>query len=756
MDAIASAFLNAKTVPEVVQAINAVMKSNHDKWLPVGGIDNNLATIGLGSDPAAGVIERVTNAQDAVLDRAWIEQGEPPNIFSPRAATEEWFKIPKGRLAEIKKADLKRFEEIQSKIRVTLQDSGQEALPTIEIRDLGAGLKAEEFADSILGLNKNRKLKKLFLAGAFGQGGSTALAYSQFTIIASRALSNGDGPNPVAITVVCFDPGNPEVDKHGYYKYLVSQKTGVPLTFDLSEDDFPSGTMVRHVAMQLTKYKSMMTSPTGSLWYLAHNYLFDPLLPFTISDERAKSIKAIKGESLNRGVTGNNRRLTQGELTEYQNLVETTFRDGRVTIYYWVLNAEGDNPRNKITNYCLRSQPIVVTFNGQRQGDFPNTVIKGDLKLPYLDSYLVVQVDCDRLDAESRRQLFPTTRESIRDTEIGNDLRRLVQETLAGDEDLKRLDKERMKKLVTNIESSSTEKIRKRLSSRIKVFTTASAETGKGPIISRDDQPDGEPQKREPIPVQDPPSYLKITSAVPRKIYAGKKFTLNFETDARPDYFKFHESFIAVIDPPIFAQFTGTTRVNGGYGTVYFQAADDIEVDDTAKVTLELRPPRSTAIGDKIDVTVIPLPETAGSEGTGATTPNIQPEWVDIDHAFWQERGWDDTAVAEVEQAEDAVTVFVSGENKLFSKLLSRAQRHGDAAVEAIKDFYLEHLTFHAVIADIDKSDAEREGVLDSDQAELQYKKELHHACETVCGIITSMFDVIVIEAEKETSEEVN
>lgn len=756
MDAIASAFLSAKTVPDVISAINAVMKNKQDKWLPVGGIDNNLATIGLGSDPAAGVIERVTNAIDAVLDRAWIEQGEPPNVFSPRAAAEEWFRIPKGRLAEIKKADLKRYEEIQAKIKVTLQDSGQDTLPSIEIRDFGAGLKAEEFADSILGLNKNRKLKKLFLAGAFGQGGSTALAYSEYTIIASRAISRNGDLNRIAITVVGFDRGNPEVDKHGFYKYLVDRKTGVPLTFEIPEDEFPCGTMVRHIAMQLTRYKAMMTSPTGSLWYLAHNYLFDPVLPFTISDERAKSLNAIKGDSLNRGVTGNNRRLTQGELTEYQNQVETTFRDGRVTIYYWVLNDEGDAPRNKITNYCLRSQPIVVTFNGQRQGDFPNTVIKSDLKLPYLDSYLVVQVDCDRLDAESRRQLFPTTRESIRDTEIGYDLRRLVQETLAGDAELKRLDKERMKKLVTNIESSSTEKIRKRLSSRIKVFTSVAPDSGKGPIISGDDH-SGEAHKREPIPVQDPPTYLKITSAAPRKVYAGKKFTLNFETDARPDYFKFAESFIAVIDPPTFAQFTGTTRVNGGYGTVYFQAADDVAVEDAAKVTLELRPPRSTAIGDSIGVEVIPLPETAGTEGSGATTPNIRPEWVDIEHPFWQERGWDENAVAEVEQAEDAVVVFVSGENKQFSKLLAKAQRHGEAAVEAIKDFYLEHLTFHAVIAHIDKTSAEREGILDSDQAEIQNKKELQHACETVCGIMNSMFEIIVVEAEKEAlTQEVN
>ncbi len=409
MDAIASAFLSAKTVPEVSVAINEVIKRKQDKWLPVGGIDNNLATIGLGSDPAAGVIERVTNALDAVIDRAWMEQGEPPNVFSPRAASEEWFKVPKGRLSEIEKTDLKRFEEIQSKVRVTLHDSGQDALPTIDIRDHGAGLRTEEFADSILGLNKNRKLKKLFLAGAFGQGGSTALAYSEFTVIASRSIANGSGINKVAITVVGFDRGNPEVDKHGYYKYLVDRKTGVPMTFDIPEEDFPCGTLVRHVAMQLTKYKSMMTAPTGSLWYLAHNYLFDPILPFSISDERSKSIKGNKGNPLNRGVTGNNRRLTRGENTEYQNVVETTFRDGRVSIYYWVLNGEGENPRNRITNYCLASQPIVVTFNGQKQGDFPNTVIKGDLKLPYLDRYLIVQVDCDRLDAESRRQLFPTT-----------------------------------------------------------------------------------------------------------------------------------------------------------------------------------------------------------------------------------------------------------------------------------------------------------------------------------------------------------
>jgi len=75
------------------------------------------------------------------------------------------------------------------RVQVILQDSDREDRPTVEIRDNGIGIKAEEYASSILSLHKSRKLRKLFLAGLFGQGGSTALAYSAFTMIVSRPAS---------------------------------------------------------------------------------------------------------------------------------------------------------------------------------------------------------------------------------------------------------------------------------------------------------------------------------------------------------------------------------------------------------------------------------------------------------------------------------------------------------------------------------------------------------------------------------------
>lgn len=744
MEDIARQLLSAQSVKNVIDCLNRLREEHSPSWLPVGGIDNNLATIGLGSDPAAGLIERVTNALDAVIDKEWQARNRPPNVLSPRVAAEEWLGIPKGRLSEIKGAqELRAYSELARKVIVTLQDSEKNDEPSVEIRDQGIGLRSDDFSESILGLNKNRKLRKLFLAGAFGQGGSTALAYSRYTIIASRAQATAGKTNPVAITVVVFDPGDPDVDKHGHYKYLINPTTQCPYEFDLPVGDFEDGTLVRHVAMELNKYKAIMTAPTGSLWYLAHNYLFDPVLPFTIRDARKKVTDKKNGKPETRTVTGNNRRLAQWKNTEHKNRAERTFRDGKVVISWWVIKVEGENPRDKITNFTLPSKPIIVTFNGQKQGDFPNTIIKNDLKLPYLDRYIIVQVDCDRLDSDSRRQLFPTTRESIRDTPIGDDLRRLVTETLSGDDELRRLDRERMKRLITRVDSSSVEVIRKRLANRVKLYTQAS---GGGSAPSKFSGPDDKPRvdKREPIPIQDPPTFLSITNPAPRNVYAGKSFTLKFETDASPDYFEHPDSFIAVCMPHSFSQYTGTTRINKGYGTAYFKAASDLQTEDTGSITLELRPPESTSLHDSIDAVVIDLPDSAGTGKGNLDTPSIDPLFIYPSDPFWKDRGWSENSVAEVDSNDEAVVVSVSGANKHLDKLLARAQRQSSEAVESLKDFYLEHISFHAVIAQMDSEKAEGAGE-DPSVVEENLAREYQHACETVCGVISSMFDVLVV-----------
>jgi hypothetical protein len=191
-----------------------------------------MATINLGSDPAAGLTERITNAVDAVLEQAWVDQGQPTGLSSPRDAVEQWFDIKNGELASVQELRDGRIRDLSSRVVVSLHDSERPDRPTVGIRDSGIGIEAHEFDSSILSLNESRKLKKFFLAGAFGQGGSTALSYSPYTIIMSRAAGKPDSsPHPVACTIVRFDPGDYEVDKHGRYEYAVDQATGQPVTF---------------------------------------------------------------------------------------------------------------------------------------------------------------------------------------------------------------------------------------------------------------------------------------------------------------------------------------------------------------------------------------------------------------------------------------------------------------------------------------------------------------------------------------------
>lgn len=734
--------MDATQVQQVTDLIIAFSDEYEIGWRPVGANENNLAIVNLGSDPAAGVVERITNAIDAVLDKEWNERGQPDNVLSPRQAVQDWFGIADGRLTDIDVRD-KAVMELSRRVQVTLRDSEKEDRPTVDIRDAGTGVNPGDFASSILSLNGSRKLKKMFLAGAFGQGGSTALSYSQYTIILSRGKSDtSDELSPVAATIVRFNAGNPSVDKHGLYEYLVDSETQQPFTFSPSEEIFGQGTLVRHVSMDLGKYKSVMTAPTGSLWYLAHNYLFDPVLPFRIEELRNNA-----SNGNNRIVTGNNRVLTKGENTEYKREATLTFRDGAVTIFWWVLSAEGENAKSRITQYTLSSQPIVVTYNGQKQGDLPNTIVKNDLKMPYLDRYLVVQIDCDKLDNEARRQLFPTTRESLRDTSIMQDLRRLVIDTLDSDSDLRRLDHERKQKYIRRTDNEAVDNIRKRLAKRVSA-TLLLGGGGKLPRVL----PPGNPNPvapKIPIDIVEPPTLFEITSPNPRRVLAGKRFTLSFKTNADPSYFVNPDTFIAIIDPPSFGQYSGTTNVRFGHGTAYFNVSADVEVGTKATVTLEVRPRRSPSLRYSVDLELIPLPDDAGGEKGQARTPNINPQYVAQDDSYWKDNNWNENSVARVETDDDSIDIYVSSDNRRLNSLIAKAQRRDANAVGSIKDFYLEHLSFYALLTHIDtqrllSQETTGSSVPDTEELEHEHERGLNRACETVCGIMESMFELLV------------
>jgi hypothetical protein len=751
--------LKANTARAVTDFLETLIDEQSVKWVPVGGKKDNIATINIGIDPASGLTERITNAIDAVLELEWHKRGQPKNVRSPRMAVQQWFNIENGRLNTITNPADKGFQELAKRVRVILKDSEKEGFPTMEIRDTGIGLRAEQFYKTILSLHGGNKLDKLYLMGAYGQGGSTALSFSNFTIIISKpdaAVREKREKPTVAFTVVRINNGNVDYDKHPWYEYCIDGANGQPFTLVLEDDKFAPGTLIRHIGMDLAKYKGKMTGPTGSLWYLVHHYLFDPIFPFTITGEREKDLNKDKVE--NRSVLGNNRRLTRGggdekELTEYKNEAALTFKDGKVIIYWWVLTIEGDKPSERIKNYTLPSYPIIITFNGQKQGYLTNSVIKSDLKLPFLEKYLIVQIECDQLDNESKRQLFSTTRESLRETSIHEELRKTTIDVLANDERLQVLDMARKDRYLKKDDNEVIDKLRKRLANRINAYLKATG-GGKG-VTATDTSETVKPKKHQPITVSDPPTFLQITTPPDKEVYAGKTFGIKFKTDAHPNLFNNPDWFLAVIEPHSFGSYTGSARVVDGYGIAYFKVRENVETDTEGKITLELRQPRQKTLSDTVTTVVGELPAGANADKKGDKgTPNIELIMQTENDSYYKDNEWTYDTVAEVTESQDAIYIYINESNRHLSKLIERAQQYNTQVVNSIKNHYQEHIGFCSFMINKNKAEerlSQEDGAaLSSDHIEAIKNADLENACETVCGMLSDFFEYIRTETPED------
>jgi hypothetical protein len=192
-------------------------------WRPVGDNDANYGIINIGSDPGNALIERVTNAIDGVIEREALRQlgkgrrGSVP--ASPREAVEVWFRVPGGRVSNL--GDPIKRQPLADNVVVTLLDGDHRRRPSVMIRDRGVGLTPNLIPTTILSLSGTNKIDKPYLAGAYGQGGSTALAFSpEGTLFVSRRQPDllRDGQTEVvALTFARYEELDPAKNKNGRY-----------------------------------------------------------------------------------------------------------------------------------------------------------------------------------------------------------------------------------------------------------------------------------------------------------------------------------------------------------------------------------------------------------------------------------------------------------------------------------------------------------------------------------------------------------
>ena len=723
----------AKDVEEILGMLKELID-----WQPVGGKKNNSGIIEMGSDPASSLTERITNGIDAVLERQWLKRKNDLNlkrIQYPRQFTEKCFGIPNGNLAEV--INIKEYSHLTNLLTVTLYDSDNKNEPTIEIRDKGIGIKSSHFKDTILSLNESNKVGKKYLMGAYGQGGSTALAISQYTIFISKyhLLAEETKINSkVAFTIVRRNEGNLDTDKNAWYEYMVNKDTRNP--FEIENSRFDHGTLVRHISSDLGKYKFMSDHMTNSFNYLSNHYLFDPVIPFTISDKRTTI-----GKTHRRTVWGNNKRLTAADHKEYHQEVPIQFRKRSLKIFYWVLDQSGNDPRNRIKMYTNTTSPIIITYNGQRQGYLSSSLIKNDLKLPYLESYLIVHIQADRVDSETRRKLFSSTRETIKQNSIKKELESTLLNVLRLDKDLKRLNDERREKFFTKVDQKSHEKIKRRLLNRISQHEKSGTATK---AIEKDKAPK-RIREREPIPIKFPPEILEITTRSAKKITAKKIFYVEFKTDASPWYFTNADTFIVSKEKNnLVSKYTGTTNIVDGYGKAYFKTHNDAIEGDVDTITLELRPRNQSPLIASHHVEVVLPPILPPNPEGKSKSPKINFLFINRDNKMFNNLSWDDNSVSKVIEDNNGIIIYVSEENKHLDRLVKRGMRRSEKAVDKIKNTYLEDIVFTSYMSEKKKAEEKKLG-------DEEYLDEIIHSrlsifAEALCVRLSSLFEMIVTD----------
>lgn len=349
---------NANSVKDINELIKLLESKYDTEWIPVGNNESNHSTFQMLERGENGIIERLTNAIDAVIEKEYFLNPDE-NLSSPRKSSEKYFGIKEGNLANYNIKDIKK--ELKDLVKLNVLESNKKGRPTIEIRDYGIGLSSEEFGKTILSLQGGNKLKKFYLAGTFGQGGSTANIFSKHTLFISKPIPEKNNSNKISFTITKeFD----DLDyKTPIHKYLVLKSTKCPITVEDYNNEFEPGTLVRHIEMNINQYGRSSAKAPGdnSIYHFVNKKLFNPILPIKITENRLEVDRTNIERNNNTIVAlGCNSRLNDNSNVKYNDKLITEYIfGGTITINYWIIN-----DRNSYKNYNDKSTPVLYTING--------------------------------------------------------------------------------------------------------------------------------------------------------------------------------------------------------------------------------------------------------------------------------------------------------------------------------------------------------------------------------------------------------
>lgn len=727
--------LEARTLRHAHRAIAALIRHGYE-WTALGAKEGNFGLVNIGSDPGFAFIERVTNALDAVIDEA--AQGAPAAVVaelsSPRAAVSALFAIPEGRIIH---CSPDRQNEIAQAVRVSIGDGASYGRPLLEVRDRGTGLTPDSMPATILNLAGSNKIGKPYLAGAYGQGGSTTFAFSpDGTLIASATADSAIG-----ITFVRYRELDARQNKNGRYEYLIRRGERGIGRIPRSIVNFERGTLVRHFDYDFDEYRNAAHLGDRSLFALMQSALFDPVLPITIVETRARFLTdATKAQEF--VYSGRFARLVQAPKTEVEYAqsiaipLEPRGADNIAGANYWLLT----EPSTRL--HSDPRHPIVMTNFGQTHGIEERRVIVDLLKLPFLKNELVVQIELDGLHASVRRDLLSTTRDRLKRGARYTSLIEAIVEALSDDPQLEAANTRRRMRLLDRQQKSDQTKLRRRFAELIEKFHPGDepgAKRGETPIdgtvagnrsLNR-----GITTGIEPLPTLAQPTFLRIVrDETPLELKHGRRSMIGIESDAPDGYLAVHQNArLVLVDPTIHSvTFIQASDFRGGRARLSVRT--NLPIGGTGSLGVRLTDAGGSVLTDEAPYVVVAPPKPVAASDPGKRKLRV-PEIYEVHAAEWPKFEFRESSVARAEESVDDYSIFVNMDNHHLRRLLTTTDYQA-AGIARMNSSYLVQVAFYTFLL---HEGRRRNPVIDDVALEAYQQRELDRVAQTVITSIAAI-----------------
>jgi len=707
--------LEAQKTQKVERALEEYVTANPETsdFEPVGRRPNNRGAIEVASDPGRSMIERVTNMLDAVLELEHEKHRGKPDCRTPREAGTAWLGVPErdglSALTNTQRQNLAK----SAVLRLEPGEGSQSRIVTVI--DEGIGIKPEELDGTILSLNESNKIRKHYLAGTYGQGGSSTYAFCEYSVIMSRRR----GVDRVGFTVVKYQDLPVEEFKTGHYVYLV--KDNAPLDVEAVAADIAHGTIVRHFGYDLTRYTSALGPK--SVYGILQRILFDPVSAFRFENRVREWNRTIKGarNALNGAVDEGDEDTGGPTLDHHVPMFNIELGDyGSIGIEYWVLarlNAARGGGRTKpADNYVDSARPVILSHNGQNQGEVTGRIIK-DAKegadLPFLQTQgrLICHVNCDRLSPAAKRLLFSSTREQSREGGMLARIRTELVGALRADDELRRLNEEAREQSLREKDEAAQKNMRQRVARLLRVAGAALYDAGgqkPSPDGMRPVGPRPPPVKPLPIEAKEPPTFVRIVWDEDREIpfYAGQRRYIRVETDANADYHDPDDPTASRLNVAVGDDLHtfGTSPLRGGRMRIGVECSVSVVDGATGAVLVELHRQGLPVLSDEREYRIIGAPRPREPERQSSL-----PDFEVIPVPGPQDSNWmyicDDTDDVDVTRH---ASNFTANEGKLyiyyseafprFATEVKRFERQNDAMASSFRTRYEMWVAVHSLL----------------------------------------------------------